>query len=307
MSDSKQPTGVRSKNYDHFWNPLSEKIDRDYSLQVTDTVCAWSDLLGFGRSFKQSNWKPNSAQWKDVAARLVNAYRIHCKHSPNYEEFMLTLNDGIVRTRSISSAVNECLYISLWLRAAIWAHLDLNKSERNSQFPGTRTVITGGQRAIYSFPEVRLDDLVLNYTRKEPGPSKLSQSTGNPLLVCNPYPLQMNTAFSRAYILDEAGSRHGLAGSNIYIEKSFLDVTDKLCATDIGEYRVVKSEDENGLLYAIEYKSPPRNRPWCFGLLLDHSPGPVSLEAFHTQVFRLKKFFPNDENPEEFHFDCESK
>lgn len=306
MSDSTQASGGASSDYAHYWNPLGAKMERTNKLHVGDVVCAWSDLLGFARPLKESGWRPDLDLWTRIAARLSNAYQIHCRHSPSLGEFMLTLNDGVVRTRVVTSATNECLSLSLWLRAAIWAHLDVNKKEHECGFPGTRTVITGGQRAFYSFPEVRLDDLVINYTRKDSNLSQIAKETGNPLLVCNPSPLQMNTAFSRAFILDEAGSKSGLKGANVFVEQSLFDVVDQLCALAPTHYRVSQKEDETGLLYAVEYLNPPEGRPWCFGMLLDRSPGKLSLEAFSTNVFRLKKFFPNDENPNEFCFNCEA-
>ena len=306
MSDSAKSEDNPSMDFSHFWNPLGAKMERKIDIRVSDVVCVWSDLLGFGRPLKESGWQPDLESWTRIAERLSNAYQIHCRHTPSPGEFMLTLNDGVVRTRIVSDASNECLSLSLWLRAAIWAHLDVNRMERKCGFPGTRTVITGGQRAFYSFPEVRLDDLVINYTRKNPGLSQLAKETGNPLIICNPEPLQMNTAFSRAFILDEAGSGVGLKGSNVFVEQSLLDLVEKICATKSSHYRVTKQVNENDFLFAVEYLNPPEDRPWCFGLLLDRMPGEIVLDAFTTKVFRLKKFFPNDENPKDFCFDLET-
>ena len=281
-------------------------VEQEISLHVGNVVCAWSDLLGFGQPLVESEWKPDVALWKRIAQRLTSAYQIHCRHTPAPGEFMLTLNDGIVRTRVITNASNECLSLSLWLRATIWAHLDVNRVERTNGLPGTRTIITAGERAFYSFPEVRLDDLVLNYTRKEPGLSQLAKDIGNSLIVCNPEPLQMNTAFSRAYILDDAGSRAGLKGASVFVDKSLLDSIVKICAGNGSHYRVVQKQNEADFLFYVEYLNPPPDRPWCLGLLLDNHPGDVSLDAFSTKVFRLKKFFPNDESPDEFSFELES-
>ena len=294
--DSKSP-------YDHFWNPLGAQLESEQKAEVHAVVCAWSDLLGFGGPFVQAEWKPSKDTWASIAARLKAAYTTHCRHTPSFGEFMLTLNDGVVRSRVVTTERNECLFLSLWLRAAVCAHLDVNASERSSGFPGTRTVITAGERAFYSFPEVRLDDTVINYTRKAPGLSEIARRTGNPLLICNPQPLQMNTAFSKAFILDEAGSKAGLKGPNVYIDDSLLKLTRAICVREGCPYRVVEAEQQGDHLFAVEYVDPPEGRPWCFGLLLDRAPGKVSLNSLSTDVFHLKKFFPNDENPKDFCFD----
>jgi len=136
--------------------------------------------------------------------------------------------------------------------------------------------------------------------------SQLAKQAGNPFLVCNPEPLQMNTAFSKAYILDDAGSKAGLQGSSIFVDQSFLDVIEELC-TSTSHYRVTKRQNEADFLFAVEYVNPPPDRPWCLGMLLDRQPGSVRLHALSSSVYRLKKFFPNDENPEEFCFDLESR
>ena len=307
MSESPSTDTESPSGYSHFWNPLGAKLEQETEHRVAYVVCAWSDLLGFGRPFAECAWHPDQVLWQKIAERLHQAYQIHCKHTPSSsQEFMLVLNDGAVRTRVLSRASNECLSLALWLRAAIWSHLDVLDAERKQGLPGPRTVITGGQRAFYSFPEVRLDDIVINYTRKDGGLSKIAKETGNPLLVSNPAPLQMNTAFSRAYILDEAGSKAGLAGANVFIEQSLLDLIDQLCALSPSNYRATKQENETDFLYAVEYLNPPEGRPWCLGFLLDRLPGKVSLPTLATNVFRLKKFFPNDEHPNEFCFDLES-
>ncbi|HZE69011.1 MAG TPA: hypothetical protein VE135_05710 [Pyrinomonadaceae bacterium] len=79
---------------------------------------------------------------------------------------MLILNDGVVRTKIFDEHEFFCAYFALWFRGVVWAHLDVNEHEKKNGFPGTRTIVTAGERAHYGFDEIRFDDLILNYTRQ---------------------------------------------------------------------------------------------------------------------------------------------
>jgi len=135
--------------------------------------------------------------------------------------------------------------------------------------------------------------------------SKIGEMTGNPVVISNPAQLQMNTAFSKAFLLDEAGSKAGLKGNRFFIDLSFLDLLEILVNDHRDKYTLLKEEREGCLLWAIAHKNPRNERIWVMGFLFDHAPLDVSLPSLTTTVYRLIRFYPEDESPSEFHFELE--
>jgi len=111
----------------------------------------------------------------------------------------------------------------------------------------------------------------------------------------------MNTAFSKAFLLDEAGSKSGITGPNLYVDQSLLEFMQLITSSSHGYSYFVDTKD-NHALHGIAYLEQCKERPWCMGLLLDEAIM-VDLSGLKTTVFRVRKFFPHDENPEEFAFD----
>jgi hypothetical protein len=291
-------------NDDSLYNPLHQMIEAVGPHKVSECVCGWSDLLGFGTPFRESNWKLSEEQWTKVANRLQAAYSLHCKRPPMLGDYMLMLNDGVVRTRLVQDD-SPLFLLALWMRDIIWTHIDINQLEEGNALPGTRSVVTSGEHAHYAFHEVRVDDLVLNYTRAQSGMSKIGEMTGNPVVISNPAQLQMNTAFSKAFLLDEAGSKAGLKGNRFFIDRSFLDLLEKLVEENRDRYTLLKEEREGLLLWAIVHKNPRNERVWEMGLQFDKASIEVALPSLTTVVYRLLRFYPHDEDPNDFYFELE--
>ena len=249
---------------------------------------------------------------------------------------MLLLNDGMVRTLTWRAKSSATL-LGLWVRAGIDAHVSVVRDELADSLPGARTVISSGWTAAHSFSEVQFDDLVLDFTRARPGMSKLAEMTGNPVVVSNPAPLQLNTAFSRAYLLDAAGSKHGISGARVYLDSQFIDDISSEFQGRKG-FRVNNWERSNDRIFALERLSrsirkttprqiptlaewaarqpaveagiirvmqefPSRRQPWVFGFLLERDHITVNLPNLQTTVYRVLAFFPHDEDPSDFMVD----
>ena len=105
--------------------------------------------------------------------------------------------------------------------------MSINKEEHLHKYPGCRSVISFGENIEYLADEIRLDDWVLNYTKNGNGISNFAKAYGNPIIIYNPKELQMNTAFSKAFLLESEGSRIGLCGNNLYIDKSTIEAIIK--------------------------------------------------------------------------------
>lgn len=322
-------------------SPLLGKIQTPPSCKLQRAFAVWTDLLGFGKPFANANWSPDPSVWHAQARRIGTAYRTQCQNihsSTDDSSHMLLLNDGMVRSLAWRASA-PAIELGFWLRAALFAHWQVLSHERQEGLPGPRTIVASGWVAEHSFSEVRFDDLVLNYTRAEEGMSTIAKRLGNPVLVSNPTQLQLNTAFSRAFILDEAGSKAGISGAWVYVDQSFLDAVATEFAPQ-ADVRVNNWLRESDRIFAVELLSterqpttpeevlsrdgwlarqpgldaarargeelfPSRRQPWAFGLLLDPNRIEVALPNLQTSVHRVLGFFPYDEDPSDFLYDLD--
>src|SRR5690606_33901691 len=139
--------------------------------------------------------------------------------------FSLILNDGIIRSYLMDNGIDHNQMLGYWFRSCVFFHNDALENDSAKKLPGIRTVIAAGEKAIHNWDDLKLSDFVFNYTKVDPsGLSSIELSGNNPTILLNPNPLQMNTAFSKAFIIDEAGSKHGVGGSNFYVDESLVDL-----------------------------------------------------------------------------------
>lgn len=286
-----------------YLNPLYYKLNNKKEPRVSLNLCAWSDLLGFGSHFTKTNWSMSKTQWEQVANRLNKFYTICCQHhSP--QGYMFVLNDGVIKTHFVNGTQNNIFnqieYIELWFREIVFTQCRVNEQERINAFPGVRTVISFGEKLEYSFDEVKFDDFVINGCRKDNELSKLAKNNGNPTIISNPYPLQMNTALSKSYILDSLGSSKGIRGNKIYIDESvFIYLKKMVDKTDILEFN--ERKDDEGKWFIIKY-TIKTERPWLCAFLIDEEIN-INEDTIKTKVYRVRAYYPADEHPDEFRFE----
>lgn len=93
----------------------------------------------------------------------------------------------------------------------------------------------------------------MNYSKPQGAElSDLAQKVGNPVVIYNPKELQMNTAFSKAFLLDEGGSKAGLPGNYFYIDESVVNAVIEY-SEDKG-YSPIQEKTDEGLFLFIPYK-----------------------------------------------------
>ena len=262
------------------------------------SVCCWTDLLGFGTELSKSDWEPSQASWDRITDRLVNAHlQCYSNLEPAFE-FVLTLNDGIVRCCD-SERFRHMDLMSMWLRSCVLTHNAINESEEAEGLPGARTVVTSGATLKYSHVAVRLDDFVLEYTKDDPSKlSILAQRTGNPVVAINPGPLQMNLAFSKAYLLESAGSSVGITGPHMFADESLLAFIRELSAQVKCPYGVIDQDHGSQRLFAVP-KTQDASR-YHLGFELQPPPIEVDTPQIRTTVWRVLYFFPWDEDVKQF-------
>lgn len=281
-------------------SPFLDLLRSNRTAEVGATICAWSDLLGFAKPFIDSGWSPNEAQWRALTARIDRAYRLHLQNlSPN--EFILLLNDGAVRTMMLDQMSSRIGLMAFWMRHVVKAHFEVNDSEHQLGLPGARTVVAVGVRASYTFPEVKLQDLFYHATRRDnPAFRAGPYST---LLVANPDPLQLNTAFSKAYLLDNYGSAKGISGSGLFVEASVLHAL-KSWSADIPRLEFIDERRGDYWFYGVQDSSArPGGRSGLIGFLCEQPPIEVSEVLLSTNVHRVIRYFTDDEDWHEFSFD----
>ena len=244
------------KSFPEEWGSnLSKKISNPPNLKTRHSFCMWSDLLAFGRIYKENNWKLNNNQKSQVYNRLVAAHSAVLYYSKP-DERELILNDGIAKIYMPEESLFKgrgILDIALFLRSCVELHMTINQTEKALDYPGCRSVIAFGECIEYLAEDVKFDDFVMNYSKPQgQSISSIAKHNGNPTILYNPKEFQMNTAFSKAYILENGGSKTGLPGNNMYIDQSVIDGVIKY-ATQKG-YSYFWQESNTELLFLIPYE-----------------------------------------------------
>ncbi len=277
----------------HYSNNLIKKIEARREINTKDVICFWSDLLGFGNIFFERNWNLNSENQISIFNRLKTAHSEFLRLTIPHGEKSLILNDGLVKV-GIVDQLNHPDLIGLFLRGCIWTHMKINEKELESNLPGCRSIISFGQSIDYLEEEIKFDDYVVNYSKKDSDNlSSVASENGNPTLVYNPSAFQMNTAFSKAYILDSLGSKYGIENNKIYIEHSVLDFAKKLAKKF--NFRFEENYDNDMIqILVLKEKFFP-----SFGFEFDKEID-IAFKGWKTKVYRLKSFYPHDEDLREF-------
>lgn len=282
---------------------LTLKIGNPPKLDIKPCFCMWSDLLGFSNMFTDNNWELNLEQQRMVYDRLRAAHSAVLYYSSLHERNLI-LNDGIAKVfhpLSKHQDWNNVLSISLFFRSCIELHMSISQTEHENSYPGCRTVIAFGENVEYLTEEVRLDDYVMNYSKPKGAEiSDYAKRCGNSLIIYNPKELQMNTAFSKAYILEGGGSKVGLPGNNIYIDQSAIDAVIRY-AEDKGYFPEWVETDDKLFLW-IPYDKG-NFRKVIMGFTFNRKIIEPQNLKYHTKVYHLLRLYPFDELTDEFYFD----
>lgn len=170
--------------------------------------------------------------------------------------------------------------------------------EQKKGFPGARTVVAGGERLLHNWDKFTSADLLYRFEGREKGKGSAYYEHDKHIIMENPLPLQMNTAFSKAYILDDGGGKKGLPGSNFYIEQNTLDLIkhySEIYHDHCSSY--IWNENDDNILFTI----PKKGNEELFHLGFELSkPIAFDYKGLATVVYRLNKFYPWDEDPKEF-------
>jgi len=206
------------------WSTLSAA----QNLDVFDTFCSFMDLGGYGSGLRACNWDLEQAQQQGLIQDLAYFFRMgaHSIPSPTSEERILVLNDAIARTVDPAPGI-DMLAMTMYIRDLVTTHCQILYGLRDRDL-GLRTVISGGQRIQYAPHEeprrsARGD--------REIDVNRLFWNPGDQV-VFNPFHFQMNTAFSRAFLIEGAGQAQGILPNRIYVDASWVEVWKTIFGRD---------------------------------------------------------------------------
>ncbi len=279
---------------------LYKKLDNLKGLHFKNVLCFWSDLLGFGNDFYKNQWNLDHELKNKIFKRLRNAHKEFLINTIPLIETSMVLNDGLVKVCNVDSrSANHPDIIGLYIRGCINTHIRINKIEKDSNLPGCRSILTFGESIDYILDNVTIDDYVANYTKKNPNGLSEIAKTNNDIVVYNPSPFQMNTAFSKSFILDSLGSQYGIKGNNLYIEQSVIDFMKNLA----NKYKFEFEETYEGNLYCVRVLKEKDNP--SFGFEIDETID-IEYKGWETKVHRIINFNPHDEKISEFKFELKN-
>ena len=286
-----------------FGSNLEEKLARLPAPKVADSLCCWSDLLGFGAPLSESNWEPSKEVLEAVHKRITSAQSVVYANMSPLLETALFLNDGLVRCARLDS-INHIQLLSFWLRGCVQSHIGINGSEAERGLPGVRTILAHGKQLIHDHHQVTLEDFVLNYTKTgEGGTSSFTQEVRDIPVAMNPTFMQMNLAFSKAYIIESGGSRLGVSGNGFYVEEDFLRFLVAFAESLHGEQRVIRETRGDVELFALSSRTDDSR--YHLGFEMHHEPIDINSKLIKTRVWKVISFFPCDEDIADFKFELE--
>lgn len=281
---------------------LDRKIDNIGEIKVIPTLCAWSDLLGFSTAFTESNWEPNDEKWKEIATRLQEMQIICARNMEPFYENCLVSNDAIIRNLDMYHKL-QLFEISMWIRGLLYYFSSVNANEKGKGLPGMRLVLAAGKRLLHNVDKIITDDYVYNYTKPNPNePGTATQKYGEKVVMYNHSFMQMNTAFSKGYIIDSIGSKGGISGNKFYLDISVIDFL-KDYAAELGlSKKEIIDEEEKGIRRVAFVN---KNNNWYYLGFELSNPVKIHSKNLETTVYKLDKFYPWDEDPKEFCFELD--
>lgn len=214
-------------------NPYINNTDSE--IEITECICCWFDLLGFGKPFKNSNWNLYDDLCRKQLERIKNLSHSLSGFYALSNGKSLALNDGAIFNYDIEKSkkylIKEIVY---FIDDMINDYETVNYKDTENGYPGARGIITFGHRYNYGYADTTVSlNTNVSYHPKE---------------------FQMNTAFSKAYLMESSGSKFGISGNNLFFDNYLLTILEKLIEEKHGinsTYKVIRENNSTEMLYYI--------------------------------------------------------
>lgn len=281
----------------------------------------WSDLLGFGSAFKDGLWSFNNESTKKNIDRLRRLeHSLHRSNDPR-KEVAFVLNDGLARVYDLPIIGIDSLEFLWWFHFTVSNHWIANAADMQYGSPGMRSVLTFGERIGSWRGHTTYGDHFL-------GNTKLKKIADQKICIYSPDEFQLNLAFSKAYLIETAGSKAGLSGPALFIDLLALDAIKNyfegkefdflkpLDAIDHGEYGKlpfshIKVSYDISLIQSdkhIRFEIKRLQEKQLVNLLaLEFEVEPIKFDkhGIYTELLKVRKYYPIDTD-ESFCFDFEN-
>ena len=228
--------------------------------KVIDCFCALCDLLGYGKIFKDAKWDLHDKSCYANFERIKNVKDL--LQNPYTSGRTLLLNDGVIKTFDIENDPNhDITKIVNFLIQFVKGFDKINEKDKIGDSYGIRGVFTYGQR--YEYTEYNF------------------MTTTGEISVYFPREFQMNTAFSKANIIEESGSKHDVKGPFLYFDlfalKAIKEIANKSDSHSVKEYK----EDGYYCFSIIRITNP------MITLKFEEDSIPYNNEAIETTLYKL--------------------
>lgn len=179
----------------------------------------WSDLLGFGSAFEKGKWTFESQDaLRNVSRLQLLSNSFYVSNFP-FKEIAFVINDGLARVFDFPKPEYDANALLWWLSSTISNHWIVNAHDSEYGNPGMRSVLCFGERVQTWRGNTTLGDLVL-------GNTKFKRTADKKIIIYSPEEFQLNLAFTKAYILESLGSKHGLTGPCLFFDNDVLDAIE---------------------------------------------------------------------------------
>lgn len=231
----------------------------EHEYKVIKCICCWYDLLGFGKPFIDAKWDlENPLATTSIQRIFSEASYFSGQFSLMYGR-KLHLNDGIVSTFDYDSTEETYIHnILIFLEAILTDFESLNIVDKRNQHPGVRGIITNGCRVSYDSTNTSY----LVNTKED--------------ISYHPREFQMNTAFSKAFIVEESGTAAGISGPYMYIDQSIIDIINA------PPYHVARNSEGDKIRFTIT-----RDNDWLASLFFDSEYIQYNKSGIHTVFYRF--------------------
>lgn len=228
--------------------------------KVIDCFCAWCDLLGYGKIFKDAKWNLHDKSCYNNFERIKNVKDL--LQNPFTSGKTLLLNDGVIKTFDVENVPNkDVTKIANFLIQFVKGFNEINEKDKIEDSYGIRGVFTYGQR--YEYTENNF------------------MSDGREISIYFPKEFQMNTAFSKANIIEESGSKFGVKGAFLYFDSFALDVIKQI-ANKSDSHSVKEYKEDGYYCFSIIRITNP-----MITLKFEEDSIPYNNEAIETTLYKL--------------------
>ena len=218
--------------------------------EIKNCFCCWYDLLGYGNPFVDSHWNLNDERCRRNYERIKNVRTgFTSSWSAKPVGTRLTFNDGFASTIDFDLASADSYQDALiFLEGVINDFESINYYDKRIGFPGIRGIITFGQRFSYDSSNSSFD------------------ISSKRTIAYFPSEFQMNTAFSKAFIMEESGSRANLSGNYLFIDVEVYNTLVEAAKALNYPIPQIEAKDNRTLLKVFDKSG------WFADLVIDSSP-----------------------------------